>query len=87
MGLGVGGSNEGPGTDYVISGSIRGLKKTAPDGANTQTDGQVIHRHGDSIAELADSVRNKLAAQAADTDLSPLKLHKNAKSAHSAKLP
>ena len=37
-------TNERPGTDHVISGPMRGLGKTAPDGANRQTgDG-----HGDS---------------------------------------
>ena len=32
----------------MISGPIRGLKKTAPDGADTLTDG-----HGDSMTEWA----------------------------------
>ena len=43
-GIGVGRTNERPGTDHVISGPMRGLKKTAPDGAdrkiNKQTDRQ-----------------------------------------------
>ena len=38
----------GLGTDPVISGPMRGLKKTASDGANRQTDG-----HGDSMTESA----------------------------------
>ena len=29
---------EKPGTDHVTSGPIKGLKKTAPDGAHRQTD-------------------------------------------------
>ena len=45
-------TNERPGTDHVISGPMRGLKKPAFDGANkltdTQTDG-----HGDSMTESA----------------------------------
>ena len=35
-------TNERPGTDHVISGPMRGLEKTAPDGANTHT-----HTHPD----------------------------------------
>ena len=35
---GGGGTNERPGTDHVTRGPMRGLKKTAPDGANTPTD-------------------------------------------------
>ena len=31
-------TNERPGIDHVISGPMRGLKKTAPDGANTHID-------------------------------------------------
>ena len=31
-------TDERPGTDHVISGPMRGLKKTASDGANKQTD-------------------------------------------------
>ena len=42
----------GLGTDHVISGPMRGLKKTASNGADKQT-----HRHtdghGDSMTELA----------------------------------
>ena len=38
----------GLGTDHVISGSMRGLRKTPSDGANRHTDG-----HGDSMTELA----------------------------------
>ena len=34
--------NERPGTDHVISGPMRGLKKTAPDGAKPQTNGHGI---------------------------------------------
>ena len=30
--------NERPGTDHVTSGPLRGLKKTAPNGKNRQTD-------------------------------------------------
>ena len=30
--------NERPGTDHVISGPMRDLKKTAPDGADKHTD-------------------------------------------------
>ena len=33
-------TNERPGTDPVISGPMKGLKKTASDGAHTQIDRQ-----------------------------------------------
>ena len=42
------GTNERPGSDHMISGPIRGLKKTTDDGADTQR-----HGIGDSITELA----------------------------------
>ena len=38
----------GLGSDHVTSGPMRGLKKTAPDGTNKQTNG-----HGDSMTESA----------------------------------
>ena len=39
MGGGLGGStNERPGTDHVISGSMRGLNKTAPDGTDRHSE-------------------------------------------------
>ena len=38
--VGGGLTNERPGTDHVISGPMRGLKKTASDGADTQTNTQ-----------------------------------------------
>ena len=50
-------TNERPGTDHLILGPIRGLKKTASDDADTQTDG-----HCDSKTESdqwADSVKIK----------------------------
>ena len=50
---GGGGGREGEtmrdlGTDHVISGPMRGLKKPASNGANIQTDG-----HGDYMTESA----------------------------------
>ena len=45
-------TNEGPGTDHVMSGPMRGLKKTAPDGADRQTDKEK-HGHGNSMTNLA----------------------------------
>ena len=45
---GGGRTNERPGTDHVTSGPMRGLKKTASNGANKQTSG-----HGDSLTESA----------------------------------
>ena len=41
-------TNEGPGTDYGTSVPWRGLKTTAPDGKNRQTDGT-----GNSMTESA----------------------------------
>ena len=40
--------NERPGTDHVVSGPMRGLKKTAPDGADTH-----IHGHANTMTESA----------------------------------
>ena len=45
-------NNERPGNDHVTSEPMRGLKKTAPDGADRQKDTQT-HGHGNSITELA----------------------------------
>ena len=45
-------TNERPGTDHVISGPMRGLKKTASDGANRQTNTQT-DGHSDSMTETA----------------------------------
>ena len=42
----------GLGTDHVISGPMRGLKKTASDGANKQTNRQTSG-HRDSMTESA----------------------------------
>ena len=47
-----GGANDRPGPDHLTSGPMRGLKKTAPSGANTQTDGHTSG-HGDSMTESA----------------------------------
>ena len=41
-------TNERPGTDHMILGPMRGLKKTAHNGADIQKDG-----HGDSMTDLA----------------------------------
>ena len=43
-------TNERPGTEHVISWPMRGLKKTAPDGADRHKD---RHGHGNSITESA----------------------------------
>ena len=40
-------TNERPETDHVISGPMKGFKKTAPYGADRQTG----HGHGDSMTE------------------------------------
>ena len=40
----------GLGTDHLISGPTRGLKKTASDGAHTHTD-RHTDKHGDSMTE------------------------------------
>ena len=48
---GGGRTNERPGIDHVTSGPMISLKKTAPDGANRQTDRHVTHGHSNSITE------------------------------------
>ena len=52
-GRGEGGrTNERPGTDHVFSGPMRGLRKTAPNGANRHPGRQThTHRQGNSITE------------------------------------
>ena len=45
-------NNERPGTDHVISGPMRGLQKTASDGAERQTNTQT-GGHCNSVTELA----------------------------------
>ena len=45
-------TKERPGTDHVIAGPIRGLEKTASDGADKPTDTQT-DGHRDSTAESA----------------------------------
>ena len=55
------GPMRGMGTDHVISGPMRGLKKTASDAANRQISG-----HCDSMTESAkwaDSVKNLLKSK------------------------
>ena len=44
--------NETPKTNHVTSGQMRGLKKSAPDGAEPQT-----HEHGNSMTDLAQGGR------------------------------
>ena len=47
-----GSTNKRPRTDHVISGPMRGLKKTAPNGADRQTHRQTP-RHGNFMTESA----------------------------------
>ena len=62
---GGGSTNERPGTDHVISGPMRGVEKTSPDGADRQTSRRTCRLYGENHSRNKIRIKLRLVDKAA----------------------